>query len=98
MLSSLDLLDLARHRQGDVTDYRIAKLLGVPPATVSNYRTGRSIPVNPIAMRLAELAGIDPAHAIVSVNRDRATTDEEREVWEKLAERLKVPTFRQLAS
>lgn len=98
MLSSLDLIDLARHRQGDVSDYRISKLLGVSTAALSNYRTGRSSPANSIAVRLAELAGVDPAHALVSVNMERATTDEEREMWEKLALRLGFGPYRKLAS
>lgn len=98
MLSSLDLIDLARHRQGDVSDYRIAKLLGISTAAISGYRTGKSSPANSVAVRLAELAGIDPAHAVVSCNLERASTPEEREVWEVLAARLKIPTFRKLVS
>jgi len=88
MLSTVELLDLARHRQGDVTDYRIAKLLGVSTQNVSNYRTGRTMPVNRVAMRLGELAGIDPLEAVAAVNLERSTEPEDRELWSAMLERV----------
>lgn len=88
MFSTVELLDAARRHQGDVTDYRLAKLLGKPQATISNYRTGRTLPENPIAMRLAELAGVDPAAAVLAVNLERAKSEDERRVWEMLAARV----------
>lgn len=88
MLSTVQLLDLARERQGGVTDYRISKLLGLTPKHVSNYRVGRSTPVNPVAMRLAELAGVDPMEAVAAVNLERSTSPEDREVWETMLRRL----------
>lgn len=88
MLSTIELLDLAKKRQGDVTDYRISKLLGLTPTRISNYRVGRSRPENPVAMRLAELAGVDPVEAVAAVNIERATTDEDRAVWEAILQRV----------
>jgi len=87
MLSTTELIDLAKRKAGDVTDYRLSKLLGVPPSTVSNYRIGRSMPANPIAMRLAEIAGVDPVEAMAAVNLERATTDGERRAWELILAR-----------
>ncbi|HEY0955930.1 MAG TPA: hypothetical protein VGE36_14295 [Roseateles sp.] len=94
MISTVELLDAARRHQGDVTDYRIAKILGVPQATVSNYRTGRTKPINSIAMRLAELAGFDPVEAMVAVNLERADTPEDREAWEMVMARVSAPKSR----
>jgi predicted transcriptional regulator len=88
MLSTVELLDLAKRRQGDVTDYRIAKFLGVSTQNVSNYRTGRNTPKNPIAMRLGALAGVDPLEAVAAVNLERATSEEDREVWQSMLQRL----------
>lgn len=88
MLSTIELLELAKHRQGDVTDYRISKLLGTTTQNVSNYRRGVSKPANPVAMRLGELAGVDPVEAVISVNLERSTTPEDREVWEAMLQRL----------
>ncbi|MEH0165589.1 hypothetical protein [Roseateles microcysteis] len=88
MLSTSDLLEVAKHRQGDVSDYRLAKLLGVPPTTVSNYRVGRSRPANSIAMRLGELAGLDPLEVVAWVNLERASTDEDAKLWRLLLNRV----------
>jgi len=89
MLSTTDLLDLAKARAGGVSDYRLAKLLEVEQVTVSNYRTGRSQPKNPIAMRLAELCGLDAAEVVLWVNLERASSDSDRAVWQMLLARLK---------
>ena len=88
MLSTTELLAQAKTRAGDVSDYRLAKLLGVPPATVSSYRVGRTLPANPIAMRLGELAGVDPAEAAAWVNLERASSPEDREFWEFMLQRV----------
>lgn len=98
MLSTVELLDLARHRQGDVSDYRIAKLLEVGQPTVSRYRQGQSQPTNPVTMRLAELAGVDPAEAVAWVNIERANSDEDRQVWEFMLQRLSTTAKRKKAS
>ena len=87
MLSTVELNERAKARAGNVTDYRLAKLLGVPPSTVCNYLKGRSLPANPITMRLAELAGIDPVEAMAAVNIERASTDEDRAAWELILAR-----------
>lgn len=88
MLSTVDLLEVAKHRQGDVTDYRLAKLLGLKPSHISNYRSGRTRPENSIAMRLAELCNLDAAQVIAWVNLERATTESDREVWQMLLTRI----------
>lgn len=98
MLSTIELLDLAKEHQGGVTDYRISKLLGLTPKHVSNYRTGRNTPVNPVAMRLGELAGIDPLEAVAAVNLERASSPEDREVWEIMLARLQASSKRKKAA
>lgn len=91
MFSAVELLDLARQRQGGVSDYRIAQILDIRPNTLSGYRSGRALPENPIVMGLAELAGVDQAEAVLAVNLERAKTPEERQVWEMLLARVSAP-------
>lgn len=98
MLSTVEMLDMARHRQGDVSDYRIAQLLGLKPQHISTYRNTPTKPSNPVAMRLAELAGVDPTEAVLWVNLERATTPEDREVWEIMLARLSATAKRKKAS
>lgn len=89
MKSTIDLLDLARARNGGCSDYRLAQLLGVPPSGIGNYRKGRSKPANPIAARLAELCGLDAAQVICWINMERATTPADRETWKFLLSRVR---------
>jgi len=98
MFSTAELLDLAKERQGGVSDYRLAKLLEVEQATMSNYRTGRSQPKNPIAMRLAELCGLDPIDVVAWVNIERSSTPEDREIWNLILSRVSRPKRRQVAA
>lgn len=82
-----ELLDLARTRQG-TTDYGLAKLLGVGPSTISNYRVGRSHPDEVMAPRLAELAGLDPLQVVAWMQAERSRSEEGRATWRAIAERL----------
>lgn len=81
MLSTVDLIDRARHAQGDVSDYRVAQLLDLKPSQISAYRHRRICPSDPVAARLGELAGVHPLEAVFGAHLERATTPEEREIW-----------------
>ena len=98
MKSTIELLDLAKHAQGDISDYRIAQILGVSQPTVSAYRIGRAYPSNPIAARLAELAGLDPEAAICWVNIERARDETEAKTWLRVLSRVERTKPARLAS
>lgn len=98
MFSTAELLDLAKKRQGDVSDYRLAQLLKVKQPTMSRYRNGASQPENPVAMRLGELAGVDPYEAAALVNLERSTTPEDREFWTGMLQRVARPSRAKKAS
>ena len=98
MLSTVDLFNLARFEQGGVSDYRIAQLLGLRPHQISGYRHTSVKPSNPVVMRLAALCDLDPAEVIAWVNLERATTPEDREVWELMLKRVTSPKARRPAA
>lgn len=56
--ASTRLLDVLRASQGNCTDYRAGKLLGVTTATVSRWRTGAGHMSTANVQRACELAGI----------------------------------------
>jgi transcriptional regulator with XRE-family HTH domain len=97
MKSTIELLDIARAQNGGCSDYRLAKLLGIPNSGIANWRSGRNLPANPVAMRLAELCGLDPAEVVCWVNLERAATPEERETWNLLLSRVHAPKRRRSA-
>jgi transcriptional regulator with XRE-family HTH domain len=85
---TLELLDVAKERNGITSDYRLAKVLDVPQATISNYRCGRSRPDLPTTLRLAELAGTDPDQAWVAICVERAVSKNDRETWARIGQKL----------
>lgn len=88
MLSTLELLDLAKQRQGIASDYRLAQLLGVRQPTMTGYRKGRTRPDFSVCMRLGELCGLDPHKVVLWVQVDRAQTEIDRQIWREIGERL----------
>lgn len=88
MKRTSELLAIARARNGDCTDYRLAQLLGIRPSAVAHYTHGRSLPANPIAARLAELCGLDPAAVVCWVNLERAQSDDDRQTWNLILSRV----------
>lgn len=88
MLSTNELLDLAKVVQGGVTDYRLSKLLEVSNQHISNYRNNPITPSNPVAIRLAALCGLDPVEVMIWVNLERAKTAPDREAWQMMLDRV----------
>lgn len=74
--------------KGLESDYRLAKLLGVLPQTVSNYRSGRSQLSDEIAVRLAALMGRHPGHMLASLAADRAKHPDVAKAWQEVAKML----------
>lgn len=56
--ATMRLLDALRAAQGNCTDYRAGKLLGMTTATVSRWRTGKSHMSMANVSRACELAGV----------------------------------------
>ena len=81
-------LDLAKIKRDLPSDYALAKLLGVSPSGITNYRKGRSHFDDAMAIRLAYLCEIDPAEILFSMQVERAKSDEARAVWSGLLEKF----------
>lgn len=88
MLSTNDLLDLAKGRNGIGSDYKLAQVLGVAKSAVLNYRSGRSHPDDRVCRRLAELTGEDAGDLAVWMQVERSRDDEARSLWTGIAQRL----------
>lgn len=86
-----ELLDQVRANAGIQSDYRLAKTLNLTAHTIANYRHGRSRPDDLVLAKLAELGGI-PADQVellaVTLQAERASTDEARALWQRIAARL----------
>lgn len=74
-MQTTDFLDLLKERHG-WTDYRIAKMAGVPANRLANYRMGRSRMDDEMAVRIAKLADLDVAGVLAAVHAERSTDPE----------------------
>lgn len=89
MTFTAELLSKAKTAQGIGSDYKLSQLLGVNRGTVSAWRTGSTFPGVELAWRLAELAGTDPAQALLGCAVDRSSLPGEREKWASIGARLR---------
>lgn len=88
MIDVSALIDRARLGAGGVTDYRLAKLIGVTPQTISGYRAGVRSPDGRAIVKLCELSGDDPHQVAAEIQATRAASQEEAELWRRVASRL----------
>jgi DNA-binding XRE family transcriptional regulator len=83
------LADDDRSDGGTGSDYKLAKLLGVPRTTISNYRTGRSQMDDRIAIRIAELVGVPPVSVVAEIHAERARDPNSQAFWAELGAAMK---------
>mgnify|MGYP003471410918 CR=1 FL=1 len=88
MQTTNEFLDAVKQRHGVTSDYALAKLLGVRHTTISNYRTMRSRLDDQMAIKVAKLLEMPPEAVMVAAHGERAKLPEERELWERLWQRV----------
>lgn len=91
MQTVTDFLDQVKANSGIQSDYKLAQVMGLTTNTISNYRHGRSRPDDLVLSKLAQLGNI-PADQVellaVTLQAERAVTDEARHMWQRIAARL----------
>lgn len=88
MFSIAQLLDSAKARAGIETDYRLGKLIEKNHRNINNWRAGRSLPDEDSIQRLCALSGDDPELIAAQIQSRRAASEEARQLWQRVAERL----------
>ena len=88
MGTTVNFLDAVKSRRGVISDYQLAKIIGVSQQTVSRYRVGKDYLGDSTAIRVAELLEIDPAIVVAAAHAERAKKPEERRVWEGIIQKL----------
>lgn len=81
VLDRLAALDQAAGGTG--TDYAVAKRLGVERQHVSKWRTGKDQMSDGMAIRAAELLGVEPLRLIGEIRMERARDEREKKFWQK---------------
>ena len=88
MKTTIEFLDAVKEKLGITSDYALAKQLGFPLSTMSNYRTGRRIIDDDAALEVAMALEVNPLQVIAAANIERAKTPEQRARWSGVVEKF----------
>lgn len=80
--TTADYLDAAKEALGGISDYALAKRLGVSQPSISILRSGKRQPDNYVACTLAAILGIDPLEIIAAAELAREKDEKKREFWQ----------------
>lgn len=81
-------LDAARARLGLPSDYRLGIELRITTASISTYRTGKTLPDDGTMLRIAEAAGIEPGVALIELNSWRTKSEPAKAAYGQLLVQL----------
>lgn len=82
------LLELLRAKLGGVSDYRLAKVLGMSHQGISTVMINDATLSDENAVKLALELGLDPAYVIICMHWQRAKDETTRAVWEDAASKI----------
>lgn len=88
MSVSIELLDAFKSAIGGVSDYRVARLIGVSQPTVSKIRQGDTRWPPEKVLLLCEMADLDAVDWLLRWHRERAKCDKEKAVFDLVLTRL----------
>lgn len=84
MMTTLQIFDQIKYTHGLRSDSALASLLGCSPALICKHRSRAFAMDNPLALRCAELLGLDPAQVLLMVAVERAKSPAEKEAFVRL--------------
>lgn len=82
------VLDKAQRVQKVKSDYKLGLCLGIGANSLSNYRTGKTLPDDKACLKLAPAMGEDPAVLVAEMQAQRSKDEETRALWLSIAARL----------
>ena len=88
MKTTIQWLDAAKAKHS-LSDYALAPKLGIGKGQMSRYRNGYDFLSDDVAIKLADLLGMEsPAEIVASAHAERAKSDDVKAFWSAWAERL----------
>ncbi len=92
-MTTVQLMDRIKKTHGIQSDYQLAKFLGVTQQSVSNWRRGKSAFDDEIALKVADLLGLDRGQVLAWVHAERCKNPEARRALLRLADLAKTAAF-----
>lgn len=84
------LLDAIKEKHGLKSDYKLALFLGVREQSIGNYRHERTLPDASASAKIAAALDMDADLLTVQIEAMRAKTDDARQLWQRVAQRLQM--------
>lgn len=96
-MKASEWLDLAKEKRGGISDYALAKELGITRAAVSDYRNRGTTLGDDVCISIAEILGIDPMQVIADQHGERAKSEKVRKIWERASRTAAILTLAAIA-
>jgi hypothetical protein len=90
-MTTIEYLDAVKARYGLVSDYALAKKLGITQTSISGYRARRRFFDDEAALTVAQVLDIEPICVIAAANAERAKSPEQKARWVSLMEKFSAP-------
>jgi transcriptional regulator with XRE-family HTH domain len=84
-MHTISYIEEAKKKLGLVSDYGIAKKLGMSQAAFSRYKSGERVIDDYTAAKLAEVLKISPLEVIAAANAEREKDSGKADFWRKIA-------------
>jgi hypothetical protein len=88
MKTTAEYLDAVKEALKLPSDYALAKHWGVSKQDVSEYRAGKRTMGEDRAIEVAAILGIDPAEPLIASHAERAKSDQARQIWHALFDKI----------
>jgi|GEM_PF-2433816 len=90
MNHSQTLLTDLKAAHGDISDYRVAQILGLRPQAISKVKCNRNHFSDVTVVKIANELGVNPVEAVAKVHLDDETCPIKRQLWEQILGETKV--------
>jgi anion-transporting ArsA/GET3 family ATPase len=91
MQTTNEFLNAIQTKLSLASDYALAKRLAVKGQVISNYRVGRSLPDEAMAIKLADELDLNRGYVLASIAAERASRSDNPQIantWRDMAEKL----------
>lgn len=87
-MNTAEYLDAVRVKLTLPSDYALQKPLGLSKAQLSRYRTGIDSLSDPVALRVAEILGVEAGRVLLDMHMERSKSPEVKAAWHALMEKF----------
>lgn len=85
MQTTADFIEALKAKHGLKSNYAVAKFLNQTDTAVARWSKGSVTFSDEMAMHMAELLDFDPAYVVACVHAERAKTEAEKKLWERIS-------------